>query len=95
MLEDIADEAQLRELSNWMREHMQVYVSGAALEAHMPDLIPEHIAHALLGRCGPRFNNPANIQEYIASATWRLPRHAIYSGEQSICRLRLSAWGGR
>ena len=73
MLDDVVDEAQLRELANWMREHMEVYPSGAALAAHMPDLVPENPVHALLGRFDPVCNNPDKTQQDIASVAWRLP----------------------
>jgi hypothetical protein len=50
LAEDVIDEAATREYSNFLRERMQIYESGAALAAHMPGLIPEHAVHAAARR---------------------------------------------
>ena len=56
--EVVFDEGVMRELGNWMRDHMVIYPSGVALAAHMPELIREHVVHALGGRCEEKFHDP-------------------------------------
>ncbi len=40
--EEVIDDCFMREYGSCLRECMQIYSSGAALAAHMPDLIREH-----------------------------------------------------
>ena len=63
----------MRVCGKWLHERMQIYSSGAALAAHMPDLIPEHAVHALIGRCAETFTNPEKVTEDIAQCARRLP----------------------
>ena len=58
--EEVIDESFMREYGNWLRERMQIYPSGAALAAHMPDLIPEHTVHALIEFFADAVTNPEN-----------------------------------
>jgi hypothetical protein len=58
--EEVIDEGFMREYGNWLRERMQIYSSGAALAAHMPDLIPEHAVHALIEFFADAVTNPEN-----------------------------------
>ena len=46
--EEVIDDCFMREYGSWLRECMQIYSSGAALAAHMPDLIPEHAVHPFI-----------------------------------------------
>ena len=39
----------------------------------MPDLIPEHAVHALIGCFAETFTNPEKVTEDIAQCAWRLP----------------------
>jgi hypothetical protein len=71
--EEVIDEGLMREYSNWLRERMQIYPSGAALAAHMPDLIPEHAVHALIDRFAESFPNLEKLTKDIAQCSWRLP----------------------
>ena len=52
---------------------MQIYPSGAALAAHMPDLIPEHAVHALVLRFAEALTNLEKVSVDIAKCAWRLP----------------------
>ena len=64
----------MREYSKYLRERMQINPSGAALAAHMPDLIPEHAVHALAKRFDEDFKgNPDILRDDIAQRWWRLP----------------------
>jgi len=58
--EEVIDECCMREYGNWLRERMQIYSSGAALAAQMPDLIPEHAVHALIEFFADAVTNPEN-----------------------------------
>jgi hypothetical protein len=71
--EDVIDEAAMREFSNFLRERMQIYESGAALAAHMPGLIPEHAVHAAVKRFEGYFPNPPLLRDEIAQCWWRTP----------------------
>jgi hypothetical protein len=72
--EDVVDEAVMRELSKYLRDRMRVYPSGAALAAHMPDLIPEDAVHALEDRFAEDFKGCPHVdREDIAQCWWRLP----------------------
>ena len=72
--EDVVDEAVMRELSKYLRDRMRIYTSGAALAAHMPDLIPEDPVHALESRFQEDFKGcPEVDREDIAQCWWRLP----------------------
>jgi hypothetical protein len=70
--EEVIDEGFMREYGNWLRERMQIYSSGAALAAHMPDLIPEHAVHALIEFFADAVTNPENVTQDIAQCAWRL-----------------------
>ena len=58
LTEDVIDEGAMRENSNYLRERMHIYPSGAALAAHMPDLIPEHVVHELVNRFEEKVPQP-------------------------------------
>jgi hypothetical protein len=64
----------MREYGNWLRERMQIYPSGAALAAHMPDLIPEHAVHALIECFADAVTNPEN--RALVPTPW-VPRSAL------------------
>ena len=71
--EEFIDECCMREYGNWLRERMQIYPSGVALAAHMPDLIPEHAVHALIECFAETVTNPEKVTENIAQCARRLP----------------------
>ena len=73
LLDEVVNEAQLRELANWIRDHMDVYPKNAALAAHLPELVPQSAVHALQGRFEMDFSNPDKTQHEIASVPWRNP----------------------
>ena len=52
---------------------MTIYPVGAALAAHLEELVPEHAVHALPDRFEMQFASPPKIQEGITSVPWRLP----------------------
>ncbi len=56
----------MRVCGKWLRERMQIYASGAALAAHMPDLIPEHAVHAFVFRFAEELTNPGKVCVDIA-----------------------------
>jgi hypothetical protein len=84
--EDVVDEAVMRELSKYLRDRMRVYPSGAALAAHMPDLIPEDPVHALEIASKKTSRDAQKLTaKTLRSVGGACRQEAIAFGEQKAC----------
>jgi hypothetical protein len=73
LLEEVVDEASMREYANFLRTRMKIYPAEAALAAGLEELVPEHYVHALPGRFEMQVANPLKLQEDVTSARRRRP----------------------